>query len=46
MPADTMISLMNQAYGYDPDMKYMAKTKKDEIREKNEEKIEALKAMM
>jgi hypothetical protein len=43
MPLDNMITLQNQAYGYDPDMKFTAKTKKDKIREANLKKIEEFK---
>jgi len=38
--------MMDQAYGYDPDKQYMAKTKKDKIREANLAKIEELKQKM
>lgn len=44
-PYETIKELENQAYGYDPDMKFTAKTKKDKIREKNLEMVEAFKQM-
>ena len=43
MPVDTVLDLMNQAYWYDPDMKFTAKTKKDKTVEKNAKLIEYLK---
>ena len=45
-PLQTAIDLMNQAYGYDPDMKYVAKTKKDKTRDENLKKLDALKDML